>query len=48
MIRHHGKSSFADLVSRYLKPPTLFIDWLFVALKKRKGIVMILNENENQ
>lgn len=48
MMRHHGKSSFADLVIKYLKPKTLFIDWLFVALTKRKGIVIIFSENENQ
>jgi hypothetical protein len=42
------KSSFSALVSRYLKPPMLLIDWLFVTLTKRKGIVILLDENENQ
>jgi hypothetical protein len=28
------KASFAALVSSYLKPPTLLIDWLFAALTK--------------
>jgi len=26
MIRHHGKSSFANLASRYLKPQMLLVD----------------------